>query len=184
MFGGLLSLDLSDGAHCFLFQCRLQSQPAGTLLETLTSFCGMCSPWALVFKLPPFLWLATEIRNPCSFLDVIDSSLNPQLSYAIEHFILFLRFISQRVCKPLAQCVMQHTMLINPFLFKVRVSLSNSGCPETHPVEQAGLQLKEPFLPSSPECWDEGTVLLCQAIISFFISVFQSRVTCQPFLFL
>lgn len=106
MFIGLLSLDLLDGAHCFLFQCRLQSQAASTLLETLASFCGVCSPWALVFKLPPFLWLSTDIRNPCGFLDVIDSSLNPQLSYAIEHFILFLRFISQRVCKPLAQCVM------------------------------------------------------------------------------
>lgn len=120
MFGGLLSLDLSDGAHCFRFRSRLQSQAAGTLLETLTSFCGVCSPWALVFKLPPFLWISTEIRNPCCFLDVIDSSLNPQLSYAIEHFILFLRFISRRECKPLAQCVMKHTMLVNPFLFVLR----------------------------------------------------------------
>lgn len=154
MFGGLLSLDLSDGAHCFLFRSRLQSQAAGTLLDTLTSFCGVCSPWALVFKLPPFLWISTEIRSPCCFLDVIDSSLNPQLSYAIEHFILFLQTIGA-VCD-----AGHHVDKSIPVCFKVGVSLCNSGCPGTHPVERAGLQLKEPFRLCLPSAGMKG---LCRS---------------------
>jgi hypothetical protein len=34
------------------------------------------------------------------------------------------------------------------------VSLGSSGCPGTHFVDQAGLELTEIHLPLPPECWD------------------------------
>ena len=43
------------------------------------------------------------------------------------------------------------------YLFGVvpdRVSLCSPGCPGTHSVDQAGLELTEICLPPCPECWD------------------------------
>jgi hypothetical protein len=38
--------------------------------------------------------------------------------------------------------------------FQDRISLSSPGCPGTHSVAQAGLELTEIRLPLPPECWD------------------------------
>jgi hypothetical protein len=35
-----------------------------------------------------------------------------------------------------------------------RVSLCSPGCPGTHSVDQAGLELTEIYLPLPPKCWD------------------------------
>jgi hypothetical protein len=40
------------------------------------------------------------------------------------------------------------------FFFRDRVSLCSSGCPGTHFVDQAGLELREIHLPLPPKCWD------------------------------
>jgi hypothetical protein len=46
-------------------------------------------------------------------------------------------------------------LLLPPFLlFGDRVFLHSPGCPETHNVVQAGLQLTEICLPLPPQCWD------------------------------
>jgi hypothetical protein len=37
-------------------------------------------------------------------------------------------------------------------VFRDRISLCSPGCPGTHSVEQAGLELRNP--PASAECWD------------------------------
>jgi hypothetical protein len=39
-------------------------------------------------------------------------------------------------------------------LFQDRLSLCSPGCPGTHSVNQAGLELAETHLPLPPECWD------------------------------
>ena len=39
--------------------------------------------------------------------------------------------------------------------FQDRISLCNSpGCPGTHLIDQAGLELTDACLPLPPECWD------------------------------
>jgi hypothetical protein len=43
--------------------------------------------------------------------------------------------------------------LVGWLVFRDRVSLCSSGCPGTHSVDQAGLELRNP-LPLPPECWD------------------------------
>jgi hypothetical protein len=41
------------------------------------------------------------------------------------------------------------------FVFQDRVSLYSAGCPGTHVVDQAGLELRNPtILTLPPECWD------------------------------
>lgn len=56
-----------------------------------------------------------------------------------------------------------------PVCFKVGVSLGNSGCPGTHPVERAGLQLKEPFRLCLPSA---GMTGLCRSARQQFYSLF------------
>ena len=45
------------------------------------------------------------------------------------------------------------TGILIDFFFQDRVSLCSPGCPETHSVDQAGLELRN-LLPLSPKCWD------------------------------
>ena len=40
------------------------------------------------------------------------------------------------------------------FVFPDRISLCSPGCPETHSVDQAGLELTEIHMPLPLKCWD------------------------------
>jgi hypothetical protein len=44
------------------------------------------------------------------------------------------------------------------FCFQDKLCLYSPGCPGTHSVDQAGLELRKVRLPLTPKCWDQRHV--------------------------
>jgi hypothetical protein len=88
----------------------------------------------------------------------------------ILYYALIIHF---KLCQPLGASLSNWKKITQPFFFSQdRVSLYSSGCPETHSVDQAGLELRYPPASASQLLGLKACVTTAQqhtAIINSFI---------------